>query len=208
MNQESSKKGKWHTLQVWLLVGVVVGLPAISFIVNLYGSKTGRTFYSGLKNNYGQLGSFNTVGWNNDTISSNVTKGKVLVISFTTDTNRDDVINTLKPIVKTEQFREEIDNLAFITFDLGKDSAYYKSMIQQMNNRDKELWHIAKGGNDLMTQMKIPNSNTISLVDTAGVIRRLYDVKNPEDRKLLVEHIAVMPIKNKKDVVKKDQKTL
>ena len=56
--------------------------------------------------------------------------------------------------------------------------------------------------------MKLPDLYHISLVDTAGVIRRFYDVRNKDDRKMLVEHIAVMPIKKKYAVEKREQKKM
>jgi hypothetical protein len=208
MNNETTRQIKWRKIQTALLVGVVVGLPAISFLVNVYGAKSGKAFYSGIKNNLGKIGDFNTVGWNNDTVSSKTVKGKVVVVAFTSSTNREEMINTLKPIVKTEQFREEVDNLQFLTFDTSSDSAYYHSFINQLNSKDKEIWHLLRGGSELATQLKIPNEYNISLIDTAGVIRRFYDIRNNEDRRLLVEHIAIMPIKNKKDVEKKEQKKL
>ncbi len=208
MNNETPRQIKWRKIQTALLVGVVVGLPAISFLVNVYGAKSGKAFYSDIKNNLGKLGDFNTVGWNNDTVSANTVKGKVLVVSFTSSANREELINTLKPIVKTEQFREEVDNLQFLTFDTNNDSAYYHNFVNQLNSKDKEIWHLLRGGNDLAIQMKIPNDYNISLVDTTGVIRRFYDIRKNEDRRLLVEHISVMPIKRKKDVEKKEQKKL
>jgi hypothetical protein len=208
MNNETPRQIKWRKIQTALLVGVVVGLPAISFLVNVYGAKSGKAFYSDIKNNLGKLGDFNTVGWNNDTVSANTVKGKVLVVSFTSSANREELINTLKPIVKTEQFREEVDNLQFLTFDTNNDSAYYHNFVNQLNSKDKEIWHLLRGGNDLAIEMKIPNDYNISLVDTTGVIRRFYDIRKNEDRRLLVEHISVMPIKRKKDVEKKEQKKL
>jgi hypothetical protein len=208
MNNETPRQIKWRKIQTALLVGVVVGLPAISFIVNVYGAKSGKEFYSGIKNNLGKIGDFNTIGWNNDTVYSNTVKGKVVVVSFTSSANREELINTLKPIVKTEQFREEVDNLQFLTFDTANDSTYYRDFVNHLNSKDKEIWHLLRGGNDLAVQMKIPNDYNISLIDTTGVIRRFYDIRKDEDRRLLVEHISVMPIKRKKDVEKKDQKRM
>ncbi len=208
MNNETPRQIKWRKIQTALLVGVVVGLPAVSFLVNVYGAKSGKAFYSGIKNNLGKIGDFNTVGWNNDTVTTNTVKGKVLVVSFTSSANREELINTLKPIVKTEQFREEVDNLQFLTFDTNNDSAYYHNFVNQLNSKDKEIWHLLRGGNDLAIQMKVPNDYNISLIDTTGVIRRFYDIRKNEDRRLLVEHISVMPIKRKIDVEKKEQKKL
>jgi hypothetical protein len=46
------------------------------------------------------------------------------------------------------------------------------------------------------------------LIDTAGVIRRFYDIRQETERRKLIEHIAVMPIRKKKSVEKRDQKTM
>lgn len=208
MHQEVNRSKRVRSLQIALVVGLIVAFPVISIIINIKGAETGRAFYKGIKNNLGQLPEFNSVGWNNDTMSSDNLKGKVLVVSFASDSSRDEVMNTLKPIVKTEQLREEIDNLNYITFDLTNDSLFNKSYLQNLNTRDREMWHILRGGDDLPEQMKLSSSYIVSLIDTAGVIRRFYDVRVPEDKKLLVEHISIMPIRKKVNVEKKDQKSL
>ena len=77
-----------------------------------------------------------------------------------------------------------------------------------MNTRDREMWHILRGGIELPAQMKLSSNYIVSLIDTAGVIRRFYDVRNALDKKLLVEHISIMPIRKKVNVEKKDQKSL
>lgn len=207
MNQQiiNKKKTNWQAI---LLTLVVVGLPAISFLVNILGAKTGKTFYADLKNNLGYLATFKALGWNNDTLSSETVKGKVLVVSFVSPSNRDEIMTTLKPIVKTEQFREEVDNLQFLTFDKSNDSTFYNGFIHDLNNRDKELWHFLKGGEELFNQLKIPNEYSVSLIDTAGVIRKFYDMRRNDDKRLLVEHISVMPIKTEKNIEKKEQKKL
>ena len=151
---------------------------------------------------------FSSIGWNNDTLTSANLKGKVLVVSFATDSSREEVMNTLKPIVKTEQLREEIDNLNYLTFDLTNDSIFNKNYLQNLNTRDREMWHILRGGIELPAQMKLSSNYIVSLIDTAGVIRRFYDVRNAVDKKLLVEHISIMPIRKKVNVEKKDQKSL
>lgn len=208
MNQESIRNNKTRSLQIALVVGLIVAFPIISVIINFKGAENGRMFYKGIKNNLGTLPTFSSIGWNNDTLTSANLKGKVLIVSFATDSSREEVMNTLKPIVKTEQLREEIDNLNYLTFDLTNDSIFNKNYLQNLNTRDREMWHILRGGNELPAQMKLSSNYIVSLIDTAGVIRRFYDVRNPIDKKLLVEHISIMPIRKKVNVEKKDQKSL
>ena len=208
MNQESIRNNKTRSLQIALVVGLIVAFPIISVIINFKGAENGRAFYKGIKNNLGTLPTFSSIGWNNDTLTSANLKGKVLIVSFASDSSREEVMNTLKPIVKTEQLREEIDNLNYLTFDLTNDSIFNKNYLQNLNTRDREMWHILRGGNELPAQMKLSSNYIVSLIDTAGVIRRFYDVRNPIDKKLLVEHISIMPIRKKVNVEKKDQKSL
>ncbi len=208
MNQEIPRNNKMRKFQIAVVVGLIVGLPIISIIVNMKGAQNGRVFYSGIKNSLGQFPNFIASGWNNDTVSASSLKGKVLVVSFASAQSRDEVMSTLKPIVKTEQFREEVDNLQFLTFDLTNDSIFHRNYLQNLNARDRELWHILRGGEELPNQMKLTDDFTISLIDTLGVIRRFYDIRKPADRKLLVEHISIMPIKRKKNIEKKEQKSL
>ena len=208
MNQEPLRNNKTRSLQIALVVGLIVAFPIISVIINFKGAENGREFYKGIKNNLGKLPNFSSIGWNNDTLTSANLKGKVLIVSFASDSSREEVMNTLKPIVKTEQLREEIDNLNYLTFDLTNDSIFNKNYLQNLNTRDREMWHILRGGTQLPAQMKLSSNYIVSLIDTAGVIRRFYDVRNPVDKKLLVEHISIMPIRKKVNVEKKDQKSL
>ena len=206
MNQDIPKANKMRKFQIAVVVSLIVGFPLISILVNIKGAQNGKVFYSNIKNNLGQLPDFSVVGWNNDTITTAGLRGNVTVVSFTSSESRDEVMNTLKPIVKTEQFREEVDNLQFLTFDLSNDSVFHRNYLQNLNARDRELWHILRGGGNLPNQLKLSDNFTVTLIDTAGVIRRFYDIRKPADRKMLVEHLAIMPIKRKKNVEKKDQK--
>ncbi len=195
-------------IQISLLVAVIVLFPLISIWVNFTGAENGKAFYKNLKNNLGQMPSFQSMGWLNDSMSLNAAKGNVLVVSFVSLENRDVLLNTILPIVKTTQFREEVDNLKFLTFDTDNDSAYFRPYTQNLNANDRKLWQILRGGKNLPAEMTLPDLYHVSLVDTAGVIRRFYDVRNKDDRRMLVEHIAVMPLKKKYSVEKKEQKKM
>jgi hypothetical protein len=202
------KKNLGSKIQISLVVLVVVLFPLISVLVNFKGAENGKAFYKDIKNNLGQMPPFNNTGWLNDSLSSAIARGNVLVVSFISTENREAVLNTIKPIVKTEQFREGIDNLKFLTFDTSNDSSFFRPYAQNFNPNDRKIWKILRGGNNLPTEMKLPDLYHVSLVDTAGIIRRFYDVRLAEDRRKLVEHIAVMPIKKKYAVEKKEQKQM
>lgn len=195
-------------IQISLLVAVIVLFPLISIWVNFTGAENGKAFYKNLKNNLGQMPAFNTTGWLNDSLSAATAKGNVLVVSFVSLENREAILSTLQPLVRTNQFREEVDNLKFLTFDMDNDSTFFRPYTQNLNPNDRKLWQILRGGKNLPAEMKLPDLYHISLVDTAGIIRRFYDVRNKDDRKMLVEHIAVMPIKKKYAVEKKEQKKM
>ena len=200
---EKSKSRFW---QISLLVGVVVVMPVVSVIINLKGAEEGIKFYSTLKQNYGKIPALNTVSWFNDSITSTKMKGKVMVISFITPETRDTIMNVINPIIKTDQFREEVDNLTFLTFDLKEDSTYCTNYLKNMNTGDRRLLKILRGGNDILPAFKLPNEFSVVLVDTAGDMRYYYDTRKYEDKRLLVEHISVMPIKMDKKPLKRDQK--
>jgi hypothetical protein len=195
-------------INITLLVAVIVLFPLISVWVNLSGAENGKAFYKDLKNNLGTLPEFNNTGWLNDSLSSSAAKGNVLVVSFVSAENREAVLSTIQPIVKTEQFREEVDNLKILTFDISSDSVFFKPYLEKLNANDRKLWQILRGGSEMPTQMKLPDLYHVSLIDTAGVIRRLYDVRKSDDRRMLVEHIAVMPLKKKYSVEKREQKKM
>jgi hypothetical protein len=200
---ENSKSRFW---QISLLVGVVVVMPVVSVIINLKGAEKGITFYKTLKNNYGKIPQLNSLTWFNDSINSEKMKGKVMIVSFITPENRDTIMNVLNPIIKTDQFREEVDNLTFLTFDVKEDSLYSVNYLKGMNGGDRRLMKILRGGNDILPAFKLPNEFSVVLVDTAGDMRCYYDTRKYEDKRLLVEHISVMPIKMDKKPIKRDQK--
>jgi hypothetical protein len=202
------EKSKGRLITVVLLALVVIGFPLVSLLVNLKGAETGKAFYSALKNKYGKVPAINSISWMNDSIVERKINGKVMVVSFITPHNRDTIMNVLKPIVKTEQFRYNVDNLSFLTFDLKEDSIYATNYLKGMNQLDQNMWKILRGGNDIMPAFHLPTEFSVALVDTAGQIRCYYDTRKPEDRKMLVEHISVMPIKRDKNPEKRDQKQL
>jgi hypothetical protein len=195
-------------VQISLVVMIIVLFPLISIWVNFSGAANGKRFYKELKNNLGQMPAFNNTGWLNDSLTSTAAKGNVLVVSFISGENRDSVLNTINLIVKTQQFRDEVDNLKFLTFDTTNDSTFFRPYAQNLNTNDRKIFQILRGGDNLPTEMKLPDLYHVSLVDTAGVIRRYYDVRDAEDRRKLVEHIAVMPIKKKYSIEKREQKKM
>jgi hypothetical protein len=206
MDNNASQEKPKISIQTIFVLGVLILFPVISFMVNLKGAEAGKNFYKDIKQNLGQIPAFEATNWQNEILNSNIYKGKVRVVSFTDNENREAVLKTMLPIVKTEQFREEVENLIFLNFDMANDSVFFKPFIEKFTPKDRKLWQILRGGNDLPSQMKLPNTFNVSLVDTAGVIRRFYDVRNEDDRRMLVEHIAIMPIKKKQQVEKIERK--
>ncbi len=205
-SSSKSKSSKFFT--VALVFCLIVLLPLGSVIINFTGAKRGQAFYNTLKNNYGGFPVFSITDLSNDTVSSFSTKNKVLVVSFLTDSSKKQIFDVIKPIVKTDQFREEVDNLQFLMFDISMDSTFTDNIFKQMNLKDRELWSVLRGGQNIQQNAKMPNNFSVALVDTVGNIRSYYDVRKPEDCKLLVEHISVMPIKLDKKVEKKEQKNM
>ena len=114
-------------------------MPIISILVNFKGAERGQKFYSTLKQNYGKMPLLNSISWFNDSINSEKMKGKVMIISFITPETRDTIMNVINPIVKTDQFREEVDNLSFLTFDLKEDSIYSTNYLQKKIDYDKQM---------------------------------------------------------------------
>ena len=113
MEQETAKN-PYRKLQMILLVGVIVLLPIISFIVNMKGAERGRAFYGDIKNNLGQLPAFNLRSYTDPNVESANSKGKTRVASFLSLASRDSVLSVMKTLSRTDQLREEIDNLNFL----------------------------------------------------------------------------------------------
>ena len=208
MEQQEATKNPYRKLQMILLVGVVVAFPLISFIINMKGAERGRMFYGDIKNNLGTLPQFNLRSYTDPNTEAANSKGKTRVASFLSIESRDSVLSVMKAISRTEQLREEIDNLNFMTFDLTTDSVFTGNYVQTISPNERQNWQILRGGNEVAQAIKLPNEFSFVLIDTAGIIRRFYDIRQETERRKLIEHIAVMPIHKKQAIVKKDQKAM
>jgi hypothetical protein len=208
MEQEKTAKNPYRMLQMVFLTGVIVALPLISFWVNMRGAEKGRAFYGDIKNNLGKLPEFNLRSYTDPSMESANSKGKTRVASFLSLDSRDSVLSVMKAISRTEQLREEIDNLNFMTFDLTTDSVFTSNYVQNISPNERQNWQILRGGNEVAQVIKLPNEFTFALIDTAGIIRRFYDIRQETERRKLIEHIAVMPIHRKKSIEKRNQKTM
>jgi hypothetical protein len=206
--EQNEPKNPYKKLQTILLVGVVVAFPLISFIINMKGAERGRIFYGDIKNNLGKLPAFELRSYTDPNTEAGKSKGKTRIVSFLSLESRDSVLSVMKAISRTEQLREEIDNLNFMTFDLTTDSVYTSKYVQNITPNERQNWQILRGGQEVAQAIKLPNEYNLALIDTAGVIRRFYDIRQETERRKLIEHIAVMPIRKKKSVEKRDQKAM
>ena len=207
MEQETAKN-PYRTLQMIFLVGVIVALPLISFIVNMKGAEKGRAFYGDIKNNLGTLPEFNLRSYTDPNVEAANSKGKTRVASFLSLASRDSVLSVMKAISRTSQLREEIDNLNFMTFDLTTDSVFTANYVRDITPNERQNWQVLRGGNEVAAAIKLPNEFSFALIDSANVVRRFYDIRQEDERRKLVEHIAIMPIKKKKSIEKRDQKSM
>lgn len=209
MTSTEIPKNRFKTLQMWLLVGVIVLFPLISFFVNMKGLERGRAFYGELKANLGNFPPFMLKNYNSNTLTdAAVYTGQIRIASWLSMDSRDSVLSVIRALSRTEQLQEEIDNLHFFTFDLTTDSTFTANYAQHLSPKERERWLILRGGEEVAENIKLPNLFSVALVDTLGIIRHFYDIRQSEERRKLIEHIAVMPIKKKKKVEKKDQKKM
>ena len=208
MEQQEATKNPYKKLQMIFLTGVIVALPLISFWINMRGAEKGRAFYGDIKNNLGTLPKFNLRSYTDPSMESANSKGKTRVASFLSLESRDSVLSVMKAISRTEQLREEIDNLNFMTFDLTTDSVFTGNYVQTISPNERQNWQILRGGNEVAQAIKLPNEFSFALIDTANVVRRFYDIRQMDERRKLIEHIAVMPIHKKQSIVKKGQKVM
>jgi hypothetical protein len=206
--EQQTPNNPYRKLQMFLLVGVIVVFPLISFIVNMKGAEKGRAFYGDIKNNLGKLPEFNLRSYTDPNAESANSKGKTRVVSFLSMESRDSVLSVMKAISRTEQLREEIDNLNFMTFDLTTDSLATAQYVRNISPNERQNWQLLRGGSDVASAIKLPNAFNFALIDSANIIRRFYDIRQEEERRKLIEHIAVMPIHKKKSIVKRDQKAM
>ncbi len=178
--EKETAKNPYQKLQMILLVGVVVAFPLISFIVNMKGAERGRIFYGDIKNNLGKLPEFQLGSFTDPNTEAANSKGKTRIASFLSLESRDSVLSVMKAISRTEQLREEIDNLNFMTFDLTSDSAFTAKYVQTISPNERQNWQILRGGNEVAQAMKLPNDFSFALIDSAGIIRRFYDIRQEE----------------------------
>ena len=197
------QKFSWSTLLVLVLLVVT---PAISMLVLFKGRDSGVAFYKDLKQN---LGTVNFATSNDlNAIKNNTAqyKGKVLVFSNFKTVSYDTLYSVFKIVNKIDQFKDEVDNLAFIAlFDSSSQNEtrqFYNSLLQS----DKNRW-IFLNENPTTFNLNFPSPYHVAIVDTIGVIRRYYDLRLLEQKKKFVENLSIMPnIKKVGNVVKREQK--
>jgi hypothetical protein len=205
---EQQKKSK-GIVQVLLVSLFLVILPVATFFVQRLGMNQGKELYKDLKQNLGIFpASFAATSYSNESFELNKLRGQNLVASWATVLSRDTILSVMRTIDRIPQFQEEVDNLQFVTFDTSTDSTFFKNYYVSLTRNEREKWQILRGGADVQQSIKLPNDYTIALVDTSGIVRRFYDIRQPNERRLLIEHISIMPLRKKKTIEKKDQKQM
>ncbi len=194
-------KFSWQTL---LVLTLIIGLPLISMLVLFKGRDTGVAFYKDLKQNLGTIHWASSSDINNVKVNTLDYKGKVLVFSEFTPESADTVTSVFKIVNKIDQFKDEVDNLAFIAlYDSSSQNEtrqYYNTLLQS----DKNRWTFLNEKSDAFN-LKLPSPYNVAIVDTIGVIRRYYDLRVLSEKKKFVENLSVMPnIKKKGNVVKRE----
>ena len=195
--------------QVVVVTLFLVAMPLATFIVQSTGAAEGRALYKDLKQNLGLLPkNFAATNYSGQSFQSSELHGQTLVVSWATPQSRDSVLALMKTIDRIPQFQEEVDNLQFVTFDTGTDSMFFKNYYINLTRNEREKWQILRGGADIQQNVKLPNDYIVALVDTSGIIRRFYDIREQDECRKLVEHISIMPLRKKKTIEKKDQKQM
>ena len=195
--------------QIFIVSVFLVLLPIATFFVQRKGLADGRELYKDLKNNLGQMPyQFEASNYSNESFVPENLKGLTLVVSWATKQSRDSILSIMRTINRIPQFQDEVDNLQFLTFDTSADSLFFKKYYFGLTQNERAKWFLLRGGNDVQQSIKLPNDYSIALIDTTGVIRRFYDIRNAEERRILIEHISIMPLKKKKTIEKKEQKKM
>ncbi len=209
MIQEEQPNKRRGLFQVFVVTIFLVGMPIATFFVQRYGMSEGIKTYKDLKQNLGLMPQkFTATNYSGEAFVSEKLFGQTLVASWATPQSRDSVLSVMRTINRIPQFQEEVDNLQFVTFDTSTDSTFFKSYYINLTRNERAKWQLLRGGNDIQQTIKLPNDYSIALIDTAGIIRHFYDIREAKDRKILIEHISIMPLKKKKTIEKKDQKQM
>ncbi len=191
-------------------IGIICAIllfPLVSLFVNIKGSKDGNTFFSELRKNLGTLPNFSQKDIHGNLQTGAAIRGNMILFSVLQNQGADSVISVLKIINKTDQFREEVDNFRLITFydSLNIDKA--NQLEAQISAKDKERWLVLPM-NDSIKNIHLPTDYSVALIDTSGIIRHFYDTRLLPEKQMLVQHLALMPIRKKKDVIKVEQKKM
>ncbi len=206
IEQPKKRNGLFQVLVISLFLVV---LPLATFFVQRRGAAEGKELYKDLKNNMGLMPiQFNATNYSNEHFDASILRGQTLVASWASSQSREAVLAVMQKINSIPQFHEEVDNLNFLTFDTSKDSTFFKNYYANLTRNEREKWFLLRGGNDVQQNIKLPNDFSIALIDTAGIIRRFYDIREANERKMLIEHISIMPLKKKQSIEKKDQKQM
>jgi hypothetical protein len=209
MTHEEQPNKKRGLLQLFIVTIFLVGMPLATFFVQRHGAAEGRELYKDLKQNLGLMPKqFAGINYSGGQFKSEELFGQTLVASWATPQSRDSILSVMKTINRISQFQEEVDNLQFLTFDTSTDSTFFKNYVLNLTRNERAKWQILRGGADVQQNIKLPNDYSVALIDTNGIIRRFYDVREANDRRILIEHISIMPLRKKKTIEKKEQKQM
>ncbi len=208
----------WRTIAAAMILLV---FPAVTMWVNFTGLGISRGVSRELKDSLGIFRNVELTNTLGESVTDATLRGKVILATFVSANNaanRDSVaIATLKPVLK--HYEETTNNLYMMVIGANAIDSL-KTMTDyaaQMGIRNMNRWQFVTGKTDevarLMNGIKYPTTPTadanpyIVLMDTAGIVRRVYDTRIAAQRKRLVEHLFILPINLKgKAEVRTDKK--
>lgn len=185
------------TFSFTILVASFLGILSISSCAE--SSNTSSS--SDLKENYG------TIDFNSDYAFYNIVpstlKGKVGIITFLFD--KEDIDGTMIQLSRAhEQFnaREDVMFVTHLVRDTT-DSLDYIDLVFERNGLVQDLaqWVVNSGDIEMIQSLALDayflkgeqSDHSVHLiVDTDGVIRRIYDVNNPEEVRQLIRHVTAL----------------
>ena len=214
MTEEKRITGVRRILQALALLLFLVVLPLGSWFYLRNGLDYRKKALEEL-GEHGTIPPFELPTYKRDTLSREQLEGKLVVASFIDFSDEEQTRRTGAYLNKLHEQFDERPDLLFLQHVLnvpGTDRIHSFELQHRLNDQDQCLFLISEGG-DMekrvrrlysmpVTDAAAPLNTQLVLADTTLTIRRYYDLREEQQIKRMVEHIAIiLPRIEEKDLV-------
>lgn len=197
-------------IQYLALFILLVVTPAISWVYLSNGLDYHRKALAELKK-LGSIPSYKALTLQGDSLRTSDVEGKLLVVGtvdLTASKNTPNVLSNLKEL--HAQFDDRTDVFFLLYVQPADTAAVRKFATSQELDEPTQVFYLPYN-QTIMNAYHLPATGAItpyfSLVDTKGMVRKVYDLREGRQYARLVEHLALLlPIEKRENAILKRER--